>query len=239
MRVVKIKADNTYNYKLPPYVVESFWRHLLTSDENLKKLKDLYDNLPVPVKPTYTILDYINGMDYIVRKIETELNIQDREVHIGPESGKMTDFDKSDHRYRSESDSMFDSRINNNLDAKVKLDENTQTIEGVEHRNLNGTIEKPLDSITSPKTKEKEVKVKDMGYDSDDVFANNPSSLMMAKVKIFRPKRPRQTETSEDLKDRSMVNKSVGKDEIQNLKNVKFDNNNQTMSILLLYLFLV
>lgn len=137
MRVVKIKADNTYNYKLPPYVVESFWRHLLTSDENLKKLKDLYDNLPVPVKPTYTILDYINGMDYIVRKIETELNIQDREVHIGPESGKMTDFDKSDHRYRSESDSMFDSRLNNNLDAKVKLDENTQTIEGVEHRNLN------------------------------------------------------------------------------------------------------
>lgn len=26
----------------------------------------------------------------------------------------------------------------------------------------------------------------DVGYDSDDVFANNPSSLMLAKVKVVR-----------------------------------------------------
>lgn len=34
--------------------------------------------------------------------------------------------------------------------------------------------------------KEIERKFMDVGYDSDDVFANNPSSLMLAKVKVVR-----------------------------------------------------
>ena len=79
---VKIKADNTYDYRLPPSIIESFIKSVLNTDENMQKLKALYENLSSNPKPTYSILDYVNCMDMMVRKVEVELGIQDREVKI-------------------------------------------------------------------------------------------------------------------------------------------------------------
>ena len=58
-RITKIKADNTYFYKLPPFIIETFWKTILNSEENLKLLNKLYDNLSVNPKPNYNILDYV------------------------------------------------------------------------------------------------------------------------------------------------------------------------------------
>lgn len=35
-KILKIKTDNTYSYKLPPYVIEQFWKHLLSLEDTHK-----------------------------------------------------------------------------------------------------------------------------------------------------------------------------------------------------------
>lgn len=82
VRIVKIKADNTYDYKLPPKVMESFMKAILNDPDNLKKLKAIYENSSSDLDENYTIMDYINPFDFIVRKIEGELGIQGRDVKI-------------------------------------------------------------------------------------------------------------------------------------------------------------
>lgn len=63
-------------------IIESFWKSILNDQNNIKKLKNLYENLSANPKPEYNIGDYINSIDQIVRKVETELGIQDREIKI-------------------------------------------------------------------------------------------------------------------------------------------------------------
>jgi hypothetical protein len=225
VRIVKIKADNTYHYKLPPYVIESFMKHILNSDDSLTKLKELYETLPVPTKPSYTILDYVNSMDHMIRKIETDLAIQDRDIKIPFDTSKYTEADKSTMKHYTDTESMFDT--------KLKNDENTQTIDGI--KQLGDTIEKPLNEISSEvkgsSVPEKDVKLRDMGYDSDDVFANNPSSLMLAKFKVIRPKHAGQGDQNKQSFDEKIaVGDGLKNEDVQTMKNVKFDDKEHTLS---------
>lgn len=156
------------------------------------------------------MLDYLNTMDLIVRKIELNLGIQDRNIQIGADSVKMTEAEKSTMQHKSESGSIFDSNLNNQLDQKTRVDEKTQTME-----EANDKLNEESKSV-QPKKEEKEVKIRDMGYDSDDVFANNPSTLMLAKFKVIRPKKsviPEVEKATSTVKDEPN----------QGLKNVKFD----------------
>jgi len=47
IKIVKMKVDNTYDYKLPPFYVEAFWQFMLESDEGMKKLNELHKNYPL------------------------------------------------------------------------------------------------------------------------------------------------------------------------------------------------
>lgn len=72
----------------------------------------------------------------------------------------------------SDTNSMF-STLHNRFDNKSKTEDKLNQTEEIKQPKLAQEIEK---------------RVIDVEYDSDDVFANNPSSLMLAKVRVFRDK---------------------------------------------------
>ncbi|CAI2387457.1 unnamed protein product [Moneuplotes crassus] len=170
-RIVKIRADNTYDYNLPPPVWEIFLKSVLNNPQNIDKLKMIYKNNSNDPKKKYNISDYINPVDLIVRKMENELGIQGREVKVTKPPSK--EYCTCDH-YDSDKGSNAAISVINHRRERLSLDsrkspDNTQK-------------EKPSPS----KIKEIERKFLDVGYDSDDVFANNPSTLMGAKYKVVR-----------------------------------------------------
>lgn len=60
--------DNTYQYQLPPILFETFMSQMLESNYGqslLRELKEKYNELFS--KLPYTIVDYINSTDLIVR----------------------------------------------------------------------------------------------------------------------------------------------------------------------------
>ena len=124
-RVIKIKADNTYNYRLPPFIIETFWKTILNSEENVRLLNKLYVNLESNPKSTYNILDYVNWLDDIVRKIEVELGIQDRDIRVfqSPDNEICT----CSPRNFTEWDSIFSSSLNRRIDAKIRIESSVQT----------------------------------------------------------------------------------------------------------------
>lgn len=167
---MKIKADNTYNYKLPPSIIEVFWKSILNSNDALKQLTMLYESGVANPKSSYNILDYVNTIDGIVRRVELELGIQDREMKVTPVPDVCTCSPKN----ITDCDSMFTSMLAQKQEVKVKVDSGIQTEERDPVKILK-EIEKNIESV---------------GYDSDDVFANNPSTLMMAKVKVPKKAKP-------------------------------------------------
>jgi hypothetical protein len=109
----------------------------------------------------------VNTIDGIVRKIETELGIQDREIRIT----------KSPAREWCTCDD--DSDIDSEKAATVIVHPDKKKIES----NSDNTAEVRINNTFM---KETERKFMDMGLDSNDVFAMNPSSLMLAKMKVVR-----------------------------------------------------
>lgn len=164
-----------------------------------------------------------------MRRVERDLDIQDRDVKVGLDSTKFTEIEKSTFRNRSDSESIFDSNIANQRESKVKIDEKTQTLEGTMNKPLEDTLEKPLEN-TKSSIPEKDVKLRDVGYDSDDVFANNPSSLMLAKFKVVRPHRAHNVSDSNKKQDDAGHNQSLMDHETQTQKNVKFNDKKHTLS---------
>jgi hypothetical protein len=118
----------------------------------------------------------VNTIDGIVRKIETELGIQDREIRIT----------KSPAREWCTCDD--DSDIDSEKAATVIIHPDKKKIESESKKKK---IESESDNTAEVRInkifmKETERKFMDMGFDSNDVFAMNPSSLMLAKIKVVR-----------------------------------------------------
>lgn len=42
IKIVKMKVDNTYDYKLPPFYLEAFCQFMLESDDGMRKLLELH-----------------------------------------------------------------------------------------------------------------------------------------------------------------------------------------------------
>jgi hypothetical protein len=170
-RTVKIKADNTYHYRLPPFIIETFWKSILNSEDNFNKLKEAYEQLRENPKPKYNISDYVNTIDGIVRKVEVELGIQDREIKITKNPSREWCTCNIDDLSHDEQESIVSAPVKNTIENKLTVDN---------QMNKTGDLRKKAKAI------EIERKIEDVVYDSDDVFANNPSSLMLAKVRVIR-----------------------------------------------------
>ncbi|CAI2387423.1 unnamed protein product [Moneuplotes crassus] len=168
--IVKIKADNTYDYSLPPSVWEVFLKSMLNNPDNIEKLKLLYNNSPIRNKK-YNISDFINPTDLLVRKMETELGIQGRSAREFKSPSK--DWCTCD-TYDSDDTSNAAASVIHHRRNKLSLD-SRKSPDLVQRKQTNAA-----------QVKEIERKFMDVGYDSDDVFANNPSTLMGAKYKVVR-----------------------------------------------------
>lgn len=167
----------------------------------------------------------------VVRKIETDLDIQERDPKFLNDPSRYTELDKSTIKQYTDSDSMFDTNFNAKLDDKLRQDEVTQTAEA--HDKLMDTLERPLEQDKKSPNHEKDVKLRDIAYDSDDVFANNPSSLMLAKFKVLRPKKPSNNRSIDSRLNKNPKLKpdpDNKNEDTQTMKNVKFDEKEQTLS---------
>jgi hypothetical protein len=109
----------------------------------------------------------VNTIDGIVRKIETELGIQDREIRIT----------KSPAREWCTCDD--DSDIDSEKPATVIIQPDKKKIESESDNTAEVRVNRTF-------LKETERKFMDEGFDLNDVFAMNPSSLMLAKIKVVR-----------------------------------------------------
>ena len=159
-----MKIDNTYEYKLPPFFIEAFCQYMLESDEGIQRLMNLYQNYPLKIKPKYNIMDYINAMDYVVRSMELTLGIQ----NIG--------LVKPNHSNRIKDWCYVQSKIARSEPSvtprwKTSLEYNTANIKLQPDSVISGN-KTPVEFNNSSE------------IDYDDVFANNPSNLMLAKVKV-------------------------------------------------------
>ena len=153
IKIVKMKVDNTYDYKLPPFYVEAFWQFMLESDEGMKKLNELHKNYPLRTKKAYNVVDYINSMDYVVRLMEIGLGLQ---------------FGGINKDFKEKLQSVNNARD----DRDVKSEPNEEK------------MEESFSLSPNKVDQDKSIEFEDIGTDSDDVFANNPSNLMLAKVRV-------------------------------------------------------
>ncbi|CAI2359044.1 unnamed protein product [Moneuplotes crassus] len=152
IKIVRMKVDNTYDYKLPPFYLEAFAQFMLESDEGMLKLNELHRNFPLRKKKTYNVVDYINSMDYVVRLMEIGLGLQYGGI-------------KKDVK------NMFEQVNQGREDRKIEEDSPTKQNEA-ETQDFNS------------------IEFEEMDEDSDDVFAKNPSNIMLAKVKVKRKPLP-------------------------------------------------
>jgi hypothetical protein len=157
IKIIKMKVDNTYDYKLPPFYMEAFCQYMLESDEGMRKLHELHKNYPLKRKLAYNVVDYVNSTDYVVRSMELGLGMQNEGVDKSQFLGLLEAAEK-----------VKKSREGNLTERSHERDDSSV---------LKGDVRKSIEI-------EDEI-------ESDDVFANNPSNLMLAKIKIKKKEIPK------------------------------------------------
>ena len=148
IKILKMKVDNTYDYKLPPFYMEAFCQFMLESDEGMQKLQELHEKYPLINKKPYNVVDYINSMDYVVRCMELGLGLHSKKKKMGMEAVEKA---RESRDFDGDMTDQSNHRLNNTQDGG----DNSDLLQFEEEEN-----------------------------DSDDVFRNNPSNLMLAKVKV-------------------------------------------------------
>jgi len=165
IRIIKMKVDNTYDYKLPPFYLEAFAQYMLESDEGMRKLYELHQNYPLKSKSWYNVVDYINSMDYAVRSMEIGLGLQNGGVNVS-QFPNLAEAAEKARKGRESNRSVTDRTRKNN-----------ESFDSVLRDDARGTLE-----------------IEDTLTDNDDVFANNPSNLMLAKIRVKTKKEKPKTD---------------------------------------------
>ena len=59
---------------MPPIILESFMNYMIESSIGQAKIRELKEQFKGLSNLPYTIVDYINSMDYVIRKLEVNIN---------------------------------------------------------------------------------------------------------------------------------------------------------------------